>query len=490
MQRYTVLLLATIFCLSGCVFSGEKAQPPEESPIEQEVEVVPEEVEAALYSTFEDFFAAIVLQGDKRPNANQTEEFLYDHNATGIQSFYPKQFYRDNRLEDQVIEDQLGILADSELIFSQESSRDRMRRSISKMLAGENGSEAFLDTVDQLESLEVADLTGREYEQLIYMYSLSGEYTKGQELEKSYCSTSDCDRSTSDISISVMTESETPLVANLQLLNTGKEIGQTNKKGVIDFAHVSRGPELLRIRVTAAGYATGFVDVLADGTAREATITLYAADGSVTIDPNQDLVEVSDGVTVELKNGAYHIKNKEASTFIIKPEQVRKPNGKPHRGKFSVQVFDFLDEPGISENYLSQAIIESEMVAPWNQFNTFGMPWIELTDGNGRPLKVTKENPLQIQTKYIRKPEFIKPNGTPDFFTKSEWNKVRKFSANSKEEYPLTRESIEALIGRDIGDPSVATWWVFNREKGVWEFSKFKLLKDGETIVAPFYTAP
>lgn len=454
------------------------------------------------YGNFNEFYSSIVFKDGVSPKAEFKDQLFYDSlGDDGIREISPRKFYSKNKTNEQALEDMIAELAEVTQVFPLGAEHTPLSAKIHNQLSveGEDGVLGARKSVERLGDKDPKDLSKEEAQELAYAYSVLAEYKSANKLVSQVCK--DKEKCVGKIRLNLMgkvvDESGKPVKgAQIQLLNqpnNPKAKSLTDKDGMAKISVVVRNPEKIRARVSKEGYSDAFMsDYVVMELDKEYDIEftrkIFAAHGSAELNLSKGKKGIlkTDGVTIEFKDDAFEIQTEGATTYTLKDGQVKDAKGKPYKGKVKLEVFDFIDQESILDEFLRVDVVSDEWTNIGNQFLTFGMPYFTLRDTQGNPLEVSAADPVLLQTNYNKLPG---KTGKPDFFTDAEWKKLVAYSSASKEALPLNRDTIFEAIGKEPENPPpFPTWWVLRRDSGVWEPAPFKLLNEQGDMLAESYT--
>lgn len=249
--------------------------------------------------------------------------------------------------------------------------------------------------------------------------------------------------------------------------------------GSYSFTALVQPPEKIRLRATREGFIDGFTDALIITKGRDTLaadpIELSGDAQSVTL--NLDTGEIGGGSSQVREDGTFMI-SATASVYELPPHALFYRDGTPASGEVDVRIFEFTEDT-VPESFMMLDTFEDEAGYVGDRMQTFGMPYIQFFDADGEELHVFSDNPLRLTYRFPGL-QALKEGNPP--LTESQIALMRGVS-ESQSGYPIDNSFLIAN-----GLTHMPPFWVFDRQRGVWDNVGMRLLDEGGLIQTPFYT--
>ena len=317
---------------------------------------------------------------------------------------------------------------------------------------------------------------------LAYIYDLEGDYSKRNELYAVMCRKYNerCRNELRTITVSgVVQDIEGNPLAGVKVypVSYKNQVGYTDKDGKYSLQIKADKLEKLRILAEKQGYSDGVASLIV------LTDTRKKYDMDKIIMSKADTHEsVIDTRTNKVINGdaqfndPYFIVSVNGSVFYIPKNSIKDKTGKPYRGKVKVYAV-YYDRTNVPGSLMRADMFDGALGYSGNVMYTFGMPYVKLFAENGQELFLFKDNPAIVRYKMQNLQELFNRK----IITPKDLQAMITLSQNSKG-YPINRKYIleNDLLG-------FSTFWVFERNRGVWIEVGKKVLNTDGLCEAVFY---
>jgi hypothetical protein len=239
----------------------------------------------------------------------------------------------------------------------------------------------------------------------------------------------------------------------------------------------------IRLKVTKMGYSDAIVNISVINKEKKR----YQADTAVINSSNyvftiDTLKKTITGTDNKIEGDVAMVRTSQ-STYSIPLNVFFDKNGNHFNGQVEVVAYEFNRET-VPVSIMAVDTFDAVRGYAGNLMQTFGMPYIQFYDKEGRELFVKKSLPIKLVYKMYHMEDLY--SGDTKIYepvTEKDVSEMIAFCKNSKEEYPITRQF---LIDNQL--LKFPAWWIFDQSKGVWDNVGYKLLDSSGTIETIFYT--
>lgn len=315
-----------------------------------------------------------------------------------------------------------------------------------------------------------------EWQELIYLTSISGDYTQRDLYLREMCSVHPelCDTFEFTATGVVLDQSGNRIAgARVSVVGNEHYRTHTNELGVYQLTLPVFPFEKIRLEAQQEGYSHGFADhsVLGPELRRYqlADIVLASPQRVYRADSVKRTIS-GDGRVI----GDSFIINTRETTYRIPFDVLVTQAGEPYQGSFQARVFEF-GESDVPQSFINGDIFVAEAGLAGSGMVTYGMPYIDFADPEGNTLHVEHSRPMHIT---YRAGEDYR-----SAFTLEELKLLVGLSQTAPHRtYPLDDQLFESY---DITAP---LWWVLDRSTGVWHNEAMRWVDDSITLESIFYT--
>jgi hypothetical protein len=156
-------------------------------------------------------------------------------------------------------------------------------------------------------------------------------------------------------------------------------------------------------------------------------------------------------------------------------------DGTPYTGIFDVYLYEFTRE-NPPENLMNVDTFDDVRGYAGNIMKSFGMPYIQFFTQGGEELHVLSSNPMRL-TYRIADMEALRQNADGIYRPLTEDDMRLLIEASRGQPYRIDREFL--IRYQLLNFPA---FWVFDRERGVWDNVGVSVLDIHGTIQSVFYT--
>lgn len=337
-------------------------------------------------------------------------------------------------------------------------------------------------------SLQSGKASKEDLIQLSYIYELEGKYAERDIINKKICTVFG-DRCSDNISVEIMGVVKDPrgwVIQNAKI----SVLSDENIKPVLSDENGSyrvsmKVSELqkIRLKITKSGYSDAIINttILTKDKKRYYVedAVINSANAIFTIDTIKKTITGGDNNII---NNSAIIKTSQ-STYTIPLNVFFDKNGRAFSGQVEAVVYEFTRDT-VPVNIMAVDTFDAVRGYAGNLMQTFGMPYIQFFDQDGKELYVKKSLPIKLVYKMYHMDDLY--SGDTNIYepvTERDVEEMIYFCKNSKEEYPITRQFL--IDSRLLKFPA---WWIFDQSKGVWDNMGYKLIDSSGTIETIFYT--
>ena len=331
------------------------------------------------------------------------------------------------------------------------------------------------------------DASADDLFRLAYIYELEGKYAERDRLNAENCARFNkrCGHAFSiALSGRVVDGKGDPIEgATIEVVSRPDVTAvQTDENGTYRLPLSAQEMEKLRVRASKRNLSDGYEDVVLLAEGREAhampDIALESPITIVTIDPARK--SVTGGGNSVRSDGTYVITTPQ-SVYEIPPDAVVDADGTPHTGPIDVYLYEF-SKGNIPESLTQLDTFDEVVGYAGDLMKTFGMPYIQFFTQDGEELHVLKSNPM-VLTYRIADMEALRTNADRIYRALSHEDMELLVEASRGNPYAIDRQFL--INNQLLHFPG---FWVFDRERGMWDSVGVSVLDINGTIRSIFYT--
>lgn len=333
------------------------------------------------------------------------------------------------------------------------------------------------------------NVTAEQLWQLSYIYELEGDYAKRDELNQENCQRFKV-RCASELSIrlggNVVDTSLRPIEgASVSLLGrTLDKEALTDESGTFSIQLSAKPMEKIRVSAVKRNFSEGVASVIVIGPGktdyRTGNIVLGSPITIVTV--NTIKHTVTDSKDEARLDGSFVLRTSN-STYEIPDGAIVKEDGTPYRGAVDVYLYEFTRDT-VPQNLITLDTFDQVMGYAGDLMQSFGMPYIQFFTEKGEELHVMSGKPMLLTYK-IPGMQDLRSNtdGFPYGKLTDADMQLMIDASRGYPGFPITREFL--IKNRLLRFPP---FWVFDRQKGVWDNVGMRVLDVAGTIQTVFYT--
>lgn len=313
-----------------------------------------------------------------------------------------------------------------------------------------------------------------------YLYEFEGRFDEVEKIREKTCKNypDTCSLKIASYVVGKVTDqSGNPLPGALVKLQNEPSISTTTKEdGTYELKFDTYPLSHLHLKASFPGHSDGYSDAL---------VNMYG--GAPYFYQVKDFVINKAGVVAQSENaetdGDYYIFRTQQSEYRVPKNGLKYEDGRTFPGgKFTVYMYEFKKSDNI-DNLANSPTFQPVQGYVGNLMKTFGMPYIQFFDENGKELFVHSSNPMILRNKvYHMKELFENYDRIYEPLTKEDMEFLVKVS-KEKGGFPIDfKFQIENNILR------WPAWWALDRKRGVWDNIPSRVLDVDGTIETPFYS--
>ena len=518
-SKVVIIPAETIKETAKSASKGKDVLPPQEEP---DPKIIEEPLLPDLIDSLEEFVSLIKFADDQGITPEEIDGFYFSFVdktdvEEGVHFFAPRGFYTEYEDEEEILRNALKDFAsakkqDNIEMIPEEELPEVLQTHNKLHLYDADGENTFHKTKAELEAKRMSgqatkeDLTG-----LSYIYNLQGWYEKTTEIDQENCQKNE-ERCAPMVGINVagivLDQDENPVSGvTVTVLNTGgKDKTTTGSDGTYVFEVRTKALEKIRLRAFKPGYSDGFGGfyVVSDGSdqARNIDFKLNQAQGMAVIDTSKKIAhapasnlwknlqanlteidldtENKTSTSAEYKDGKFYIST-DLSTYEIPGNAVINRDGTPYLGELVIYAYEFNKSSDI------ESLLQNDASGEQKEFigsvlKTFGMPYIQFVGTEGEALYIDRSNPIML-TNQIAEMEALKTaaDGIYDPLTDADMEKLVADS-ESIGGFPINRQYL--IDNQMLRFPA---FWVFDRNRGMWDNTGIRVIDVGGRIETLFH---
>ena len=258
----------------------------------------------------------------------------------------------------------------------------------------------------------------------------------------------------------------------------------TNDKGAFSLKLSAKPMEKIRVSAVKRNFSEGVASVIVVGPGktdyRTGNIILGSPITIVTVDTVKHTVTNPKDEARPDGSFVIHTSN---STYEIPNGAIVKGDGTPYRGVVDVYLYEFTRDT-VPQNLITLDTFDQVMGYAGDLMQSFGMPFIQFFTDKGEELHVMSEKPMLLTYKIPGMKDLR--NNTDGFPYGKVTDDDMQLMIDASRGYPGFPITREFLIKNNL--LRFPPFWVFDRQKGVWDNVGMRVLDTAGTIQTIFYT--
>lgn len=337
---------------------------------------------------------------------------------------------------------------------------------------------SMYDIRKELESKERLSKFGSEV--LAYLYEFEGRFDKTEEVREKACKEypDTCKmKLTTYVVGKARDQAGNPVSgAKITLQNDEAVTTTTKEDGSYELKFETYPLSHLHLKAQYPGHSDGYADSLVNFYSGAP----YFYDVKDFVLNKANVVAESDSAPTD---GDYYVFRTQQSEYRVPKNGLKYEDGRAFPGgKFSVYMYEFKKSDNI-DSLANSPTFQPVQGYVGNLMKTFGMPYIQFFDENGKELFVHSSNPMILKNKiYHMKELYENHDKIYEALTKEDMEFLVKYS-KEKGGFPIDfKFQVENNLLR------WPAWWALDRKRGVWDNIGSRVIDVDGTIETPFYS--